>query len=187
MKKIFMLAACCFLLFACNNEKKEDGKMDDGSKTATSADGKKPSMEMLDMSVGDMVKNSYMAFSRADINGMTADYADTVRYTWSNGDSLIGKKAVQEYWKKRWQIIDSLNFSEHIVVPMQANEPQSKYAPTGKWILYWAMVNVKYKNSKKLTFWLHSVNHMNDAGKIDFVGNYFDRHPIHEATKDLIK
>lgn len=186
MKKTFIMAACCCMLLACN-EKKEDNKLDEGNKTDMPADTKKPSMEMLEMSVGDMVKNSFAAFSKADIEGMTANFADSIRYTWSNGDSLIGKKAVQDYWKKRWEIIDSLQFSEHIVVPMQANEAQSQYAPTGKWILFWTMVNTKYKNSKKLTFWLHSVNHLNDAGKIDFVGNYYDRHPTYEATKDLIK
>ena len=96
MKKTFIMAACCCMLLACN-EKKEDNKLDEGNKTDMPADSKKPSMEMLEMSVGDMVKNSFAAFSKADIEGMTANFADSIRYTWSNGDSLIGKKAVQDY------------------------------------------------------------------------------------------
>lgn len=171
-------------LFACNDEKKDD-KPSEGA-TVSSSD-KKPDSEILDMSEADILKNSYAALSKGDINGMTADFADTIRYTWSSGDSLIGKKAVQDYWTKRQGMIDSLTFSEHILLPLQVNKSQSKFAPTGKWILYWTMVNVKYKNGKKLMFWSHSVNHLNSDGKIDFVGVYQDRHPIMEATKDMMK
>lgn len=184
MKKIFILAASCALLFACNNEKKEEAKTESSAMTTSD---KKPSSELLDMSAADPVKSSFAAFSKGDIDGMTADFDDNIRYTWSAGDSIVGKKAVQDYWKNRWAIIDSLSFSEQIVLPVQVNEAQSQYAPTGKWVLYWAMTNVKYKNGKKLMFWTHSVNHMNDAGKVDFIGMYYDRKPIADATKDLMK
>jgi hypothetical protein len=188
MKKIFMLATCCTLLFACNNEKKDDGKMDDGNKTTMSSGDKKPATELLDLSAADPLKKSFAAFSKADINGMSADYDDNIRYTWSSGDSLIGKQAVKDYYTGRWKLIDSLSVSNEIVLPIQVNESQQpQYAPAGKWVLYWAMVNVKYKNGKKIVFWMHNVNHMNDAGKIDFIGQYIDRHQIMEATKDLMK
>ncbi len=182
-----MLATCCTLLFACNNEKKDEGKMDDGTTTPVLSGDKKPASELLDISAGDAVKASFEAFSKADIDGMTANYDDNIRYTWSGGDSAIGKQAVKDYYTGRWKMIESLKFSDHIILPVQVNESQTPAAPPGKWVLHWAKVDVAYKNGKKISFWMHDVNHYNTAGKVDFVGQYLDRHPIMEATKDLMK
>lgn len=176
------------MLFSCNNEKKDESKMDATSDSTTSATTTKPASELLDLSAADPIKKSFAAFSKGDIDGMTADYDDNIRYTWSGGDSAIGKKAVQDYYKGRWKYIDSISFSGEIVLPIQVNvSQQPKYAPTGKWVLYWTMVSAKYKNGKKINFWMHSVNHFNDAGKIDFVDQYIDFRPIMEATKDMMK
>ena len=184
MKKVFLGMFITAFLLACNNEKKESKASTDESTTASSSD-KKNADELLDISEGDGVKNSVIAFSKGDVEGMTANYADTILYLWSGGDSLRGKKAVQDYYSGRWKLIDSLNYSEHVVLPVKVNVQQSQYAPTGKWVLVWSFAHVKYKNGKKIDFWVHSVNHFNDAGKIDFIGQYLDRHPIMEATKGL--
>jgi hypothetical protein len=184
MKKMFILAAASMLLFACNDEKKEDAKTEDASTPASSSADKKPPAELLDPSVGDPIKKSFAAFAKGDIAGMTADFDDNIRYTWSGGDSAIGKKAVQDYYAGRWKLIQSINFSGEIVLPLQVNESQQpKYAPNGKWVLYWTMADVTYKTGKKINFWMHNVNHFNDAGKIDFIGQYIDRQPLIEATK----
>jgi hypothetical protein len=47
------------------------------------------------------------------------------------------------------------------------------------------MVNAKYKNGKSINFWMHNVNHFNDAGKVDFIGQYIDRAPIAAATAGM--
>jgi ketosteroid isomerase-like protein len=189
MKRFFILVACSFLLFACSDEKKDEPKTPDSTSTSKmSPTDKKPAAELLDLSMADPVKKAWAAFSKGDIDGMSADYDDNIRYTWSGGDSAVGKKAVQDYYKGRWKFIESISFSGEIVLPLQVNESQQpKYAPPGKWVLYWAMVNVAYKNGKKLNFWSHSVNHFNDAGKIDYIGQYMDFAPIKEATKDMMK
>jgi hypothetical protein len=70
-------------------------------------------------------------------------------------------------------------------VPLQVNMQQSMYAPVGKWVLAWTFAHVKYKNGKKLDFWVHNVYHYNSANKIDFVGQYMDRRPIMEAAKSI--
>ncbi len=185
MKKTFMGLILAAFLFACNNEKKDANVTEPA--TVKSSTDTKPSTEILDMSSADIVKRSFTAFSKGDVDGMVADYADTVRYLWSGLDSIIGKQAVVDYWKKRWAIIDSASFLENIYLPINMSEAQSKYAPTGKWILHWTLVDVKYKNGKKLNFWAHYVNHLNADGKIDLVGAYVDRAPIMEATKGLMK
>lgn len=186
MKKIFILAASCMILVSCGDKKKDDKPTGDNKTTISDGD-KKPATELLDLSAGDAVKKSFAAFAKADIEGMTADYDDNIRYTWSGGDSLIGKQAVKDYYNGRWKLIKSISYSSEIILPLQVNESQApEAAPTGKWVLYWAMADVTYKNDKNIKFWMHNVNHFNDAGKIDFIGQYIDRHPIMEATKDLM-
>jgi hypothetical protein len=183
MKRLFLIAAGAIILFACN-DKKTDEKKADETKPAMSE--KKPATEILDLSAADVITKSLAAFSKGDLDGMTADYDDNVRYTWSGGDSAIGKKAVKDFYAGRWKLIKSISFSNDIKLPLQVNESQNpKVAPAGKWILYWVQTDVEYKNGKKLTFWQHSVNHMNAAGKIDYVGQYIDRYPIMEATKGM--
>jgi len=43
------------------------------------------------------------------------------------------------------------------------------------------MVNVKYKNGKKLSFWIHSDFHYNAEDKVDIYIQYIDRAPINAA------
>ena len=187
MKKIFLIAIATIVLIACNSKKTDEKKSDgDTTKTSMSSMDKKPATEILDLSAADPISKSLAAFSKGDLDGMTADYADNIQYTWSNGDSLVGKQAVKDYYAGRWKLIDSISFSTDIRLPIMVNESQQpQVAPPGKWVLYWTFTNVKYKNGKKIAFWQHSVNHFNDAGKVDFVGMYLDRNQIMEATKGM--
>jgi predicted phage tail protein len=182
MKKFIVIAANCLVLIACS-----DKKTDDGKSSMSSGSDKKPPTEILDSSNSAPVRSIFTSFSKGDLDGMVANMSDSVMYRWSGGDSLVGKQAVKDYYAGRLKLIESINFMNEISLPIQINvSQQPKYAPPGKWVLYWTMTQVKYKNGKELNFWQHSVNHFNDGGKIDFVGMYLDRHPIMEATKDLM-
>ncbi|HLF45517.1 MAG TPA: nuclear transport factor 2 family protein [Chitinophagaceae bacterium] len=183
MKKLLLGVFLSAFLFACNDEKAESTGTTDAATTTETKTGD----ELLALSDGDGVKSAMAAFSKGDVDGMTSNYDDNVRYLWSGGDSLIGKKAVQDYYNGRWKLIDSLDISDHIVLPVKVNVQQSPYHTLGKWVLHWGFVHVKYKNGKKLNFWIHNDYHYNDAGKVDIVIQYIDRHPLMEATKDLIK
>jgi hypothetical protein len=185
MRKLFLGLIMSALLAACNSEKKDEMNKSSDTGAAVSSSDKKPASELLDLSEGQSIKQAFEAFAKGDVDGMVANFADTVFYTWSGGDTLRGKQAVADYYKGRWKLIDSLSISEPIVLPVQVNETQSRYAPTGKWVLYWGLIDVKYKNGKKLHFWMHNVNHFNSAGKVDFIGQYIDRQPIIEATKGM--
>jgi len=183
MKKVFLGLLLSAFLLSCNNEKKTDTTVDGATTDST---GKKAATELLELSEADGIKAGFAALSRGDVDGMTSTYDDTVRYFWSAEDSVISRQAVIDYWKGRWKLIDSLNFSETIVLPIRVNESQSpQYAPTGKWVLAWTFSHVKYKNGKTLHFWVHTDYHYNEAGKVDRVIQYIDRHPIMEATKGL--
>jgi len=184
MKKVLLGVFISAFLIACNNEKKDDKPATDTGTAPVSE--KKAASELLPLSEGDGVKAAMAAFSKGDIETMTTNYDDNIRFLWSSGDSLIGKQAVKDYYTGRWKLIDSLDFSEQIVLPVKVNEMQTATNPTpGKWVLHWAFAHVKYKNGKKIHFWIHNDYHYNDAGKVDVAIQYIDRAPILEATKGL--
>ena len=183
MKK-FLFGVLISTIFISCAEKAEETPTTETS--APTTETKKAATEVLDLSEADGVKAGFAAFTNRDINGMTSSYDDNVVYRWSGGDSAIGKKAVIDYWNGRLKLIDSISFSETILLPIRINESQSpQYATVGKWVLAWNFAHVKYKNGKWLHFWIHTDYHYNDAGKVDAVIQYIDRHPIMEATKGM--
>lgn len=186
MKKIMSFFILAAFLFACNNEKKDEAPATADSKAAST---EKAAVELImDSNLVASVKGTMAAFENKDIAGYTANMDDNIRFLWSGGDSLVGKKAVMDYYTGRFNIIDSIKLSNPIFLPVMANvSPNGGATAAGKWMLNWYMVNVKYKNNKRLMFWVHNAQHYNDAGKVDQIAQYIDRHPIMEATKDLMK
>src|SRR6188768_2463707 len=183
MKKILFGVFISTIFISCA-EKAEDKPATTESATPTTTETKKAATEVLDLSEADGVKAGFAALASRDVNAMVASYDDNVAYRWSGGDSAIGKKAVTDYWNARLKLIDSISFSEVIVLPIKINESQSpQYATLGKWVLAWNFTHVKYKNGKWLHFWVHTDYHYNDAGKVDAVVQYIDRQPINAATK----
>ncbi len=183
MKRILFGIFICVFLVACKDTKNETKSSSD----VTSSNGMKQPIELLDSTLVGPVKASFASFTKGDIDGFTADYDDNVRFIWSGGDSLVGRQAVKDYFAGRWKLIETLKFSNDIFLPIQANVSPNGQAQTGKWMLHWVQTDVKYKNGKSLSFWLHNASHYNDAGKIDYVAQYIDRHPLLEATKDMAK
>ena len=185
MKKIISVIFVAATLFACNSEEKKGETAATETKSET---GKAPVELINDSNLINSVKAAFTAFENKDIEGYTANLADNVMFRWSGGDSLVGKQAVKDYYTGRFNIIDNIKYSNYIFLPVMANvSPNGGATPTGKWMLSWYTVNVKYKNGKAIMFWAHNAQHYNDAGKIDQFTQYVDRHPIMEATKDLVK
>ncbi|MEO6539509.1 MAG: nuclear transport factor 2 family protein [Ferruginibacter sp.] len=184
MKKIISGICIAALLFSCNSEEKKAETSATDSKTET---GKAPVEILNDSSFVASSMAAFRAFENKDVEGYTANMDDNIMFRWSGGDSLAGKAAVKAYYTGRYNIIDNIKFSDHISLPVMANASPIATVPTGKWMLSWYRVDVKYKNGKAITFWAHNVQHYNDAGKMDIFNQYMDRHPIIEATKDLVK
>jgi hypothetical protein len=183
MKKILSLFSLAAMLLACNNDKKEDKPA-----AGDNAGKEKAPVELLDSTLVGPVKASLAAFAKADMDGFTANFEDTVKFRWSSGDSLIGKQAIKDYYQGRWKLIDTWKESNDIYLPIMAHKsPNGGETAPGKWMLQWYMVDVKYKNNKELRFWVHNAMHYSSADKVDQIAQYIDRHPIMEATKDLVK
>jgi intergrase/recombinase len=66
-------------------------------------------------------------------------------------------------------------------LPLKVNKPQKGPDVAGVWLLGWYQVHVKYKNGKKLAFWVHTDNHYDANDKIDITVQYIDRAPINKA------
>jgi hypothetical protein len=185
MKKIFSVIFMAAFLFACNTEEKKD----EAAAFEVKSDKPAAPVELImDSNLVNSVKAAFTAFESKNVDGYTANLADNVMFRWSGGDSLVGKQAVKDWYTARFNIIDNIKFSSHIFLPVMANaSPNGGETSTGKWMLSWYKVDVKYKNGKAIMFWAHNAQHYNDAGKIDQFTQYIDRHPIMEATKDLVK
>ena len=184
MKKLLVMAAACCLLLSCNNKPAESTTT---TSTDTSSMAKEtktpPQSEFADAKYAELGKKGLAAMSSGDMDAWVNDYADNAMFRWSSGDSLAGKAAIGAWWKeRRSKVIDSIQFSNDIWLPLKVNTPQKGPDIPGIWLLGWYQVNVKYKNGKKLQFWVHTDSHYNSSDKIDLTIQYIDKAPINKAV-----
>ena len=167
------------LLFivACNSA---DTKTEGTTETASTPDTKTPPQsEFADAKYTEVGKKSIAALQAGDVDGFTANLADNAVLIWSSGDSLVGKQAINDYWKnRRGNVIDSLTIMNDIWLPIKVNTPQKGPDIPGVWLLSWYQSKVKYKNGKTLVVGIHNVQHFDANDKVDRVIQYLDRAPI---------
>jgi hypothetical protein len=179
MKKLLTLATGCCILLACNTTTPPTTT---DTTTAVAKDTTKKPVEFADTKYMDMGKKDLAALASGDVDAWMNSYADNAVYVWSAGDSLSGKAAIANYWKnRRSKVIDSISFPSAIWLPIKINQPQQGPDLPGNWLLGWHLTVVKYKNGKKLGFWVHVDNHYNSDDKIDRTIEYIDRAPINKA------
>ncbi len=176
MKKLLVLVFGTTLFIACNNEKSAETPA-----TVTETKASTAPAEFADAKYAEIGKKGIAALSSGDVDGWMNGYADNAVYVWNNGDSIAGKPAITEYWKKRrTEVIDSISFSNEIWLPVKINKPQSVEG-TGVWLLGWYQVNAKYKTGKRMMQWIHTDMHFDANDKIDRVIQYLDRSVINAA------
>ena len=174
MKNIFVSLLCIAVLMACS---KPEEKVPEPSASA-----KPQQAEFADPKYVEMGKRDLAALGSEDIDAYMTSFSETARYYWSAGDSLIGKPAITTYWKDRFNaIVDSVSFVNDIWTPIKVNESQQRQDVPGVWLLGWWQVKVKYKNGKKLSYWVHCDFHYDSSDKIDIALLYMDRLPINAA------
>jgi hypothetical protein len=157
-------------LAACSNPSSTD--------TATTP-AELPQIEFGDWKYKDIAKQGLQYLSDGALDEWGALYAENARYYWSGGDCLIGRDAIVAYWKdRRLNVINTLTYDLDIWLPVKINRPQQNEA-VGNWVFNWSQVTATYKGKEgQIQMWVHSDFHFDDAGKIDFVVQYFDRAPI---------
>lgn len=181
MKKVLGLLICTALLYACNNN----------PKTAEAAETKPadaPAATARDYEFGDdkfiaIGKKAMADLVKGDIDAYVAPFADNAVYRWNNFDSLAGKAAITDYWKKRrTDVIDSMEMSSQIWLPIKVNAPLTPGQLTGNYALYWFIVKAKYKTGKSIKQRMHMVFHFDASDKIDMASQYRDNAPIMAAA-----
>jgi hypothetical protein len=181
MKKLLGLLVCSALLFSCGNDPKTaesaEAKADTSSPTAGSKD-----YEFADAKFVELGKKHMAYLVSGDIDGWMTEFADNAIYRWNNFDSLAGKTAIIDYWKKRrTDVIDSMSFSSDVWLPVKVNKPLTAGQLTGNYALCWYIVKAKYKTGKSMSQRVHTVFHFDANDKIDRITQYLDRVPINAA------
>ena len=175
MKQILFGALLSLTLAACKDSKTEEPKMDnaaDSDKTAAMAP--KP-IEFADARYTEMARNEVAALQSKDVDGYMSAFADNASYHFNSGDSVMGKAAITEMWKKNFKdLIDTMTLSNPIYLPVIVNEPQSNIAK-GTYMLSWYTLNAKFKNGAKTMQEIHVVVHFDGNDKIERVDEFIDR------------
>ena len=170
---MFFLACCSLIIMACNTAEQP---------AAPAAPAGPAPAELTGDDYVAMGKDGLAKLSAGDVDGWMESFADNAMYQWNNGDSLAGKQAIADYWKKRRsEDITSITFSNDIWLSLKVNQPQNEYVLPGQWLFGWYQVDATYKTGKSMTQWIHTDMHLNDAGKVDLVIQYLDRAPIMKA------
>lgn len=177
------------LLAACNTRTAkgttEEEKADTAATAATSAasrlaDG---SVEFADDKYISMGRRQLVLFHNGNIDEWGKQFSNDAVYDFSWGDSIVGRQAIIDYWKdRRDNIIETIEFSNDIFLPIKINKPQRGPDRPGIWVLGWYQFEATYKTGQKAGGWIHTDVHYNNQGQVDRVVQYYDRTPIHKAT-----
>ena len=175
MKKLFLFVLFASLIVSCKKE--------EGMESATTSDNTKKvaPAEFADAKYTEIGKKTLAEMASGDIDGWTANYADNAKYYWNAGDSLIGKPAIDKYWRdRRMNVIETISFKNDIWFPIKVNKPQQAERD-GVWLMGWYEVTAKYKGGSSMTQWMHILYHFDNNDKIDAVNHFVDRVPIMAA------
>jgi len=178
MKNVFYALIGSAALLSCSQPKQEQQE----ATPAVEAEVKPQPAEFADSKYIAIGKEGIAALSSGDVETWMKAFADNAKYYWSGGDSVIGKKAITDYWtERRGKVIDKMIFSRDIWLAVKVNEPQGGPEDKGIWLLSWYQVQPTYKNGATLKLMVHTDMHFDANDKVDRVIQYFDRAPINAA------
>jgi len=176
MKKLFLIVLCASLFVGCKKETAAEPAVKDQVAT----EGVAP-VEFADAKYTEIGKKSLEALSKGDMEAWMSNYADNAKYYWNDGDSLIGKPAIDKFWRdRRTNTIETIFFEKDIWLPIKVNE-KGHIPMDGYWLLSWYKTTAKYKGGKSMTQWIHTTYHFDAKDKIDMVNQYLDKSVIMAA------
>lgn len=171
-----------FLIFVVSISACKEAKHAETDAASMAGDTVVAPVEFADMKYADIGKAGLAALSQGDIDKWMESFADKAIYRWNNGDSLVGKPAITEYWKKRrTEKIETITFENDLWLPLKVNTPGIPQQAPGNWVLGWYKTTAKYKTGKSMTQWIHTDTHFDANDKIDVVIQYLDRASINAA------
>ena len=174
MKNIFFALLIGVALFSCNQSKQEQQQ-----EVQPAVEAKPQPVEFADPKYMTIGKEGIAALASGDVDTWMKSFADNAVYNWSSGDSLVGKKAISDYWtERRTKVIDKMMISKDIWLVIKVNQPQRGPDMPGIWLMSWYQVEPTYKNGASLKFWVHTMMHFDANDKIDRAVQFIDRAPI---------
>lgn len=176
MKKLFLLVLCASVFVGCKKETVAEPTAMEPAATETVAP-----MEFADAKYSEIGKKALEALSKGDVDAWMSNYADNAKYYWNSGDSLVGKPAIDKFWRdRRTNVIETIVFEKDIWLPIKVNE-KGNIPMDGYWLLSWYKTTAKYKGGKSMTQWIHTTFHFDANDKIDMVHQYVDKAAINAA------
>ena len=178
MKQTIGFLFLAVILAACSNDQTA------ADNSSTSMDSASTEVNTRGYEFGDdkyvqMAKQTMQDLASGNVDAFLSVYADNAIYRFSGGDSLNGKQAITDYWKKRRsEVIESLSYSSEAWLPISVSNPMYEGQLTGNYALTWNMVNAKYKSGKSMSQRMHMVFHFDNNDKVDRVTQYLDRVPV---------
>lgn len=176
MKKLFLVVLCASVFVGCKKETAAEPAVTK-PKTMESV----APFEFADAKYIEIGKKALDALSKGDMDAWMSNYADNAKYYWNSGDSLVGKTAIDKYWRdRRANVIETITFTKDIWLPIKVNE-KGNIPMDGYWLLSWYKTTAKYKGGKSMTQWIHTTFHFDKNDKIDMVNQYLDKSVIMAA------
>ena len=164
MKKLIFLLICGALL-ACQQVKET------------------PPVDIADPNYINLSKEVLTSLCQGDMEKFIKRYAENATYRWNYGDSLVGRKAILDYWtERRNSVIDTITFKNEAWLAIKANVPPKHIKP-GVYVLSWADFTVTYTNGSSAVMNIHTVFGYDDYDQIISTLQYLDRSLIEDALE----
>jgi len=164
MKK-FIVLLICYAAMACTQTKDE------------------PPIGIADPKYSEISRGVLISLCKGDLDGFINRYTEDAIYRWNFGDSLVGRPAILEYWKKRRnEVIDTITFKNEAWLAIKANNPPSHITP-GVYVLHWADFTVTYANGGTMNVNIHTVFGFDKDDNVVSTLQYLDRSLIEIALK----
>ena len=101
MKNVLLVLIFGLVGFSCKTKKEETAKPEP--------------ITIGDITRSEICRASLNGLSKGDIDSFVGSMADNAVYVFNNGDSLVGKEAITNYWRdRRENLIDKLTFSSDV-------------------------------------------------------------------------
>lgn len=144
------------------------------------ADG---SAEFADSKYTEVVRRNDIMFTNGNIEGWAKMFANNVVMVYANGDSIVGKKAIIDFWtNRRNTLVESVGHQNNVFLPVRIVKSQGGFDLPGVWLLQWTEYTTKYKSGQTVRGLIHADFHFNEDDLVDRVLMYQDMAPTMEVT-----
>ena len=176
-----VFSICMVLLFSCGESATKTEDTPVTVAPAAEAAITNPNFTIAPVEYAELAERTFQLLASLDIDAWGATMADTVSYSFPDGDvdtrtTLKGKEEVLKWWKN-WKAtsgIQSMAVSEFNLFPLNATGAVKGGASKGIHVIAY-LSNKMVFNGKPVSIRMNFALHFNDDKKVDRVISYYDR------------